>query len=391
VELEIPLALIGGLPTCGNLYKCGDKTPQPHYLSAFPIQSEKPDYHRPECFRPLFQSTLSVAPMLDYTDRHFRAFLRLLTRHTLLYTEMVVAQALEHAGPERFLKHSAAEFPTALQLGGSDPKSLAKCAKLGEEWGYQEINLNCGCPSDRVQSGQFGACLMRSKNLVAECVDAMQGAVGIPVSVKTRIGVDLSDSWEFFLDFVETVAKAGCTHWTIHARKAWLHGLSPKENRTRPPLHYDFVWRLKALHPEWNIALNGGVADLETAQTLLRGEFEGTAPSAARLPLDGVMIGRAAHDNPWLFARADSVIFGEPDAFASAKEALEAYFPYIEGQLAQGVPLHHITTHLMGLFGGVRGANAFRRFLSENAGKKGAGIKTLQTALSLLASFCRCP
>jgi tRNA-dihydrouridine synthase A len=308
--------------------------------------------------------------MLDYTDRHFRAFLRLLTRHTLLYTEMVVAQALRHAGPERFLRHSAAEFPVALQLGGSDPQSLAQCAKLGEEWGYQEINLNCGCPSDRVQSGQFGACLMRSKNLVAECVSAMQGAVSVPVSVKTRIGVDHEDSWEFFLDFVETVARAGCTHWTIHARKAWLHGLSPKEHRTRPPLHYDFVWRLKALHPEWNIALNGGVADLETAQTLL-----------ANPPLNGVMIGRAAHDNPWLFARADSVIFGESDAFTSAREALEAYFPYIEEQLAKGVPLHHMTTHLMGLFNGVRGANAFRRYLSENASKKGAGVEVVRKAL----------
>ena len=239
---------------------------------------------------------LSIAPMLDCTDRHERYFLRLISRNILLYSEMVVANAVLHTKPEQFLGHEPFEYPAVLQLGGSNPTDLAQASKLVEAAGFQEVNLNCGCPSDRVQNGNFGACLMKDKNLVADCFKAMQDAVSIPVSIKCRIGVDEFDSWEFFTDFVQTISNAGCKVFIVHARKAWLQGLSPKENREVPPLHYDFVHRLKAEMPDLNISINGGIKTLDQVEELLQ-------------DLDGVMVGREAYENPWFLRDADERIF----------------------------------------------------------------------------------
>ncbi len=295
---------------------------------------------------------LSIAPMLDSTNRHFRYFARLLTKQTLLYTEMVTTGAILHNKPERFLEYNEAEHPVALQLGGCSPKDLAQCAKIGEDFGYDEINLNCGCPSERVQSGSFGACLMREAHLVAECIAAMQLAVKIPVSVKTRIGIDNDDSWEFFLNFVEMVAKTGCKNWIIHARKAWLKGLSPKENRTIPPLNYEWVFRLKEIHPEFQISLNGGVKNLAEAKEILK-------------KTNSVMIGRAAAETPWILANADSEIFGEETQHKDKFEVIEAYLPYAEMQLKKGIPISLLTKHLMGLFHGMPDAKKYRASLNE--------------------------
>ncbi|GBU25901.1 hypothetical protein R83H12_02565 [Fibrobacteria bacterium R8-3-H12] len=239
-----------------------------------------------------------------------------------------------------------------MQLGGCSPKDLAQCEKIGEDFGYDEINLNCGCPSERVQSGSFGACLMREANLVAECIAAMQNAVKIPVSVKTRIGIDNDDSWEFFLNFVEMVAKTGCKNWIIHARKAWLKGLSPKENRTIPPLNYEWVFKLKEIHPEFQISLNGGVKNLSEAKEILK-------------KTDSVMIGRAACETPWILANADSEIFGEEAICKDKFEVIEAYLPYAETQLKKGIPISLLTKHLMGLFHGMPGAKKYRASLNE--------------------------
>lgn len=310
---------------------------------------------------------LAVAPMLDYTDRHARYLLRLLTRRTLLYTEMVTTGALLRGDAARHLDHDPAEHPLALQIGGSEPPAMAACARLGARWGYDEINVNVGCPSPRVQSGAFGACLMAEPGTVAECVRAMVDAVAIPVTVKTRIGVDQRDSYEALADFIGTVAGAGCSTFVVHARKAWLSGLSPAENRTVPPLRYDVVYRLKRDFPNLQMVLNGGVTSLDAAREHLG-------------RVDGVMIGRAAYENAYLLAEADRIIFGEPGPTPSRGEVLRAYVDYVEGHLARGVPLARMTRHLFGLFHGQPGARAWRRRLTEEAVHPGAGTEVLVEA-----------
>ncbi|MFO1420184.1 MAG: tRNA dihydrouridine(20/20a) synthase DusA [Candidatus Competibacteraceae bacterium] len=311
---------------------------------------------------------LCVAPMLDWTDRHCRFFLRLLTRHTLLYTEMVTTGAVLRGDRERLLAYDPAEHPLALQLGGSDPADLARCARIAAAWGYDEVNLNVGCPSDRVRSGRFGACLMAEPDLVAEGVAAMRAAVAIPVTVKTRIGIDGRDSYEELADFVGRVAAGGCEVFVIHARKAWLNGLSPKENREIPPLRYEVVHRIKQDFPGLTIILNGGLVDLDQMAKQLR-------------RVDGVMIGRAAYENPYLLAEVDRRFFGSGGPPPSRRQAVRALLPYVEVQLRQGTPLHCMTRHLLGLFQGVPGARAWRRTLSERACRRGAGVEVLEAAL----------
>jgi tRNA-dihydrouridine synthase A len=314
---------------------------------------------------------LSVAPMMDWTDRDFRYLLRLISQHALLYTEMVTTGALIHGNRKRFLAHDAMEYPLALQLGGSDPKELAECAQMGEDAGYQEVNINVGCPSDRVQSGRFGACLMAEPALVAEGVAAMQAKVRIPVTVKTRLGIDEFDSYEFLTDFIDKVSAAGCDTFILHARNAWLKGLSPKENRDIPPLNYERVYQVKKDYPHLHIDINGGVQDLEQASQHLE-------------HVDGVMMGRAIYHNPYLLAEADKTIFGQDNPVLSRHEVIETMLPYIERRMQQGRPLKSITRHLLGLFQGQPGARRWRRHLSENAHLPGAGIHVLEEALSLL-------
>ncbi|MDA0111583.1 tRNA dihydrouridine(20/20a) synthase DusA [Vibrio sp. La 4.2.2] len=317
-----------------------------------------------------FQSNrLSVAPMLDWTDRHCRYFHRLLSSQTLLYTEMVTTGAIIH-GKGDFLAYNEEEHPVALQLGGSNPADLATCAKLAAERGYDEINLNVGCPSDRVQNGRFGACLMAEPELVAECVAAMKEVVDVPVTVKTRIGIDDQDSYEFLTRFVSLVSeKAGCEQFTIHARKAWLSGLSPKENREIPPLDYSRAYQIKKDFPHLQIAVNGGVKTLEESLEHLK-------------HLDGVMIGREAYQNPYILAQVDQLIFGLDTPVKKRKQVVEEMYPYIEQQLANGSYLGHISRHMIGLFQAMPGARQWRRYISENAHKKGAGIEVLETALA---------
>ena len=310
----------------------------------------------------------SVAPMLDWTDRHCRYFHRLLSRHTLLYTEMVTTGAILQGGRERHLRYNVEEHPLALQLGGSDPVDLAQCAKIAEDFGYDEINLNVGCPSDRVQNGRFGACLMAQPQLVADCVATMQAAVDIPVTVKSRIGIDDRDSYAELAYFINTVAAAGCKSFIVHARKAWLSGLSPKENREIPPLKYDVVFQLKRDFPALEIIINGGVATLEASRELLG-------------HVDGVMIGREAYHNPYLLAGVDGFLFSGADPSISRRDVVLALMPYVEQQLAQGTRLHAITRHLLGLFHGEAGARAWRRHLSENANKADANASVLLRAL----------
>lgn len=297
---------------------------------------------------------LSIAPMLDWTDRYCRYFLRLISRHVLLYTEMVTSGAILHGDRARFLDFDPLEHPLALQLGGSEPEDLARCARFGAQWGYDEINLNVGCPSDKVQSGSFGACLMATPRVVADCVRAMRDAVSIEVTVKHRIGVDERDSYGELCDFVGTVSAAGCNTFIVHARKAWLQGLSPRENREIPPLSYDTVHRLKADFPALEIILNGGITSLAQAEAQL-----------ARV--DGVMIGREAYQNPWILAQTDRRIFGDPHNLPDRHGVLERYLPFVDRQLSQGVPLNRITRHILGLFHGCPGARRYRRVLSENA------------------------
>jgi tRNA-dihydrouridine synthase A len=308
-----------------------------------------------------------VAPMLDRTDRHCRGLFRQLSRHTRLYTEMLTTGALLHGDTDRHLGFDSLEHPVAVQLGGSDPHELAACARLAERRGYDEINLNCGCPSDRVQSGRFGACLMLDPELVAACVAAMTEAVTIPVTVKCRIGVDDQDGYEVLAGFVETVAAAGCDTFVVHARKAWLKGLSPKENREIPPLDYPAVYRLKAEFPRLKIILNGGIRDLTSARAHL-----------ARV--DGVMLGREAYENPGLLSAVDSDLFGavaeHPEIVARRLRA------YLLTGLAGGVPLHRMTRHLLGLYQGRPGARNFRRHLSTCANQRAAGIAVWDTALA---------
>lgn len=314
---------------------------------------------------------LSVAPMLDWTDRDCRYMLRLISRHCLLYTEMVTTGALIHGDRDRFLAHEVEEHPLALQLGGSDPKELAQCAVMGQDAGYQEINLNVGCPSDRVQSGSFGACLMAEPELVAECVAAMQADVSIPVTVKTRLGIDHFDSYQFLTNFIDKVSAAGCDIFILHARNAWLQGLSPKENRDVPPLNYERVYQVKRDYPHLHIDINGGVQDLTQAKHLLS-------------HVDGVMMGRAVYHDPYLLAEADSLIFNDCLSVPSRHEVVTSMLPYIEKRMAEGRPLKSITRHMLGLFQGLPGARKWRRHLSENAHLPGAGVEVVEQALRLV-------
>jgi tRNA-dihydrouridine synthase A len=310
-----------------------------------------------------------VAPMMDWTDRHCRFFHRLISRHALLYTEMVTTGALIHGDQHRFLEFNAAEHPLTFQLGGSNPRELAICAKMVEDHGYDEVNLNVGCPSDRVQNGRFGACLMLEPELVAECISAMSRSVSIPVTVKSRIGVDDRDSYEELVNFVGKVANAGCRTFIVHARKAWLSGLSPKQNREIPPLRYDVVQQLKVDFPNLEFIVNGGIISLGHAETLLEG-------------LDGVMMGREAYQNPYVLADVDKRIFNVAEMPKSRHEIMALLLPYIEGQLQKGVRLNSITRHVLGLFHGEPGARAWRRHLSENATSPNAGIKVVRDALA---------
>jgi tRNA-dihydrouridine synthase A len=309
--------------------------------------------------------------MMEWTDRHCRFFHRLLTRRALLYTEMLTTGAVLRGDRARLLAFNPFEHPVALQLGGADPRALAQSARIGAEFGYDEINLNVGCPSDRVQEGRFGACLMAEPALVGDCVAAMKAAVEIPVTVKCRIGIDEQDPDVALPAVTEAVKAAGADALIVHARKAWLQGLSPRENREVPPLDHARVHRLKAAHPNLEIVLNGGIISLAQAQDHLA-------------HVDGVMIGRAAYQEPWRLLQSDPLLFGEPAPFASAKEAGFALVPYIERELAKGVRLHAITRHVLGLFQGVPGARAFRRHLATEAVKPGAGATVMADALALV-------
>ncbi len=314
----------------------------------------------------------SIAPMMDWTDRHCRSFHRVLSRRTRLYTEMVTTGALIYGPRDRLLAFAPEEHPVALQLGGSEPRDLAACARMAEERGYDEVNLNCGCPSDRVQNGRFGACLMAEPELVADCLAAMRAAVSIPVTVKCRIGIDDQDPEESLRRFIDAVAPVGLDAIIVHARKAWLKGLSPKENRDVPPLDYGLVRRVKAERPDLTIVLNGGVTSIEAALEHLEWA-------------DGVMMGRAAYERPWLLAGVDSSVFGEPDQVATPHEALNRYLPYVARELAAGTHLAAMSRHLLGLFAGRPGARQFRRHISENAHKPGAGIDVLDQALAFVS------
>lgn len=309
--------------------------------------------------------------MMDWTDRHDRAFLRLITRHTRLYTEMVPSGAILFGDRARFLAFDPCEHPVALQLGGSDPGELAECAHLAAEQGYDEVNLNVGCPSGRVQKGRFGACLMAEPALVAECVRAMVRAVAIPVTVKTRIGIDDLDSFDHLERFAAAMVHAGCHALIVHARKAWLSGLSPKENREVPPLDYARVYRLKQAFAEFPIVLNGGVTSLSEVERHLA-------------HVDGVMIGRAAYQDPFCLAEADCRFFGDPAPVPSRAEVARGVIAYAREQRAQGVPLHTVTRHILGLFNGVPGARAWRRHLSEAARIPGAGVEVIEQALAYI-------
>jgi tRNA-dihydrouridine synthase A len=315
-----------------------------------------------------FSRRLSVAPMMDHTDRHMRFFLRLLSRRTLLYTEMITAMALVHGDVERHLGFDSREGPVALQVGGSDAGQLAHAARLAEQYGYCEVNLNVGCPSDKVQTGRFGACLMAEPELVAEVCAAMIAATSLPITVKTRIGIDDKDSYEELLAFIAKVSATGVKNFTIHARKAWLIGLSPKENREIPPLDYPRVHRLKREFPGLEFAINGGIRSLDEAKEQLQ-------------HVDGVMIGRAAVDDPWLFAFADCEIFGEPSEISSRRQIVDGLIAYA-GELAEvGIPFHRLGRHVHGLFAGQPGGRIWRRVLSEEGHKQGAGPDVLRKAM----------
>jgi len=309
--------------------------------------------------------------MMDWTDRHCRVFHRLMTRRARLYTEMLTTGAIIHGDRKRLLGFDASEHPVALQLGGSDPRDLATSAKIGEDFGYDEINLNIGCPSDRVKDGRFGACLMAEPALVAACVDAMKRTVSIPVTVKCRIGIDDQDPETALDALARGVVAAGADALIVHARKAWLNGLSPKENRDIPPLDYNRVYRLKASLPDVPVVINGGIASLAEARRHLG--F-----------VDGVMLGRAAYQEPWRLLTADPELFGQPAPHATMKDVFEGIMPYIERELAQGVRLHSITRHFVGAFHGVPGARAFRRYLAENGVRPGAGVNVLRDAIALV-------
>ena len=312
--------------------------------------------------------TFCVAPMMDWTDRHCRYFHRLLSEHALLYTEMVTTGAIIHGDRDRFLHHSAEEYPLALQLGGHDGAELAQCAAFAEQAGYQEVNLNVGCPSDRVQNGRIGACLMAEPETVANAVKAMQDAVSIPVTVKHRIGIDGRESYGELVDFVGRVAEAGCATFVVHARIAILQGLSPKENRDVPPLKPEVVYQLKKDFPELEIIINGGIVSFDAIDEHL-------------LHLDGVMLGREAYHNPWLMSEVDSRLYSGKKPVLERKQVVEKMLPYIEAEMSRGTYLSHITRHMLGLYQGEPGARKFRRYISENAHKKGAGMEVLLEAV----------
>jgi len=313
----------------------------------------------------------SIAPMMEWTDRHCRFFHRLLTRRALLYTEMITTGAVLRGNRARLLGFDPAEHPVAVQLGGSDPRALAESARICADFGYGEINLNVGCPSDRVREGRFGACLMAEPGLVGECIAAMKAAVRVPVTVKCRIGIDEQDPEESLDTLTRTVVAAGVDALIVHARKAWLDGLSPRENRDIPPLDYDRVYRLERAWPSLHISINGGIASVEDAARHLA-------------HVDGVMMGRAAYQEPWRLLAVDPLIYGAPAPFASTKAALEAFFPYVERELVHGTRVHSMTRHILGLFQGVSGARAFRRHIATQAVKPGAGIAVLREALDLV-------
>jgi tRNA-dihydrouridine synthase A len=316
---------------------------------------------------------LSIAPMMDYTDRHFRYFMRQITRRTLLYTEMVTSAAILHGDRDRLLGFSVEEKPLVLQVGGDNPKELAQCAQIAEEMGYDAINLNVGCPSSRVQNGNFGACLMAQPTRVADCVSSMMQATHLPVSVKHRIGIDALDRYEDMANFVHIVAETGCQHFIVHARKAWLQGLDPKQNRTVPPLRYGDVYRLKQELPHLFIEINGGFTTLEHIQTQLQ-------------IVDAVMIGRAAYDHPYLFATVDHACYGETVAPPTRTAVAQAMIPYLEQWTAQGLKPNKITRHMLQLFAGKAGSRAWKQYLTEHAYKPGAGSNLIQEALSQVAA-----
>ncbi len=312
----------------------------------------------------------SVAPMQDWTDRHDRYFLRLLTKRALLYTEMITAEAVIHGDRARLIGFDPFERPLALQLGGAEPERLAEATRIAEAFGYDEVNLNVGCPSDRVRAGRFGACLMAEPDTVARAVGAMRAATALPVTVKCRIGIDDRDGYDDFAGFVDAVAAAGCKSFMVHARKAVLGGLNPKQNREIPPLKYDYVYRLKAERPELEVILNGGIRDWPTVEAALRSA-------------DGVMVGREAYQNPYFLAEADRRLWGETAPPPSRHQVVELYLPYIEARLAEGVRLQAMTRHLIGIFQGCPGARAWRRYLSENATRPGAGVAVVRQAMAL--------
>jgi tRNA-dihydrouridine synthase A len=313
----------------------------------------------------------SVAPMMDWTDRHCRVLHRTLSSRALLYTEMVTTGAVIYGDRQRLLGYDPVEHPVALQLGGSDPADLAQAAKIGADLGYDEINLNVGCPSDRVQSGRFGACLMREPQLVADCMAAMAAVVSVPVTVKCRIGVDDQDPQQSLPAMVEACAAAGVGTFIVHARKAWLSGLSPKENRDVPPLDYPLVWALKAAHPDLTIVINGGIATIDDALAHLE-------------HVDGVMLGRAAYHDAGLLGQVDRRVFGLEVVDMDPAEAVEAYLPYVSAQLAQGVPLAHMSRHMLGLFHGRKGARTWRRIMTVEGARPGAGLDVIRTALAAI-------
>jgi tRNA-dihydrouridine synthase A len=311
---------------------------------------------------------LSVAPMMDYTDRHFRYFLRQIARRPLLYTEMITAMAIKHGDRYKLLGFSFQEKPLSLQLGGDDPYLLAECARIGEDFGYDEINLNVGCPSSRVSDGNFGACLMARPETVAKAVQAMERSVAIPVTVKHRIGIDDRDRYEDLANFVRVVADAGCQRFTVHARKAWLQGLSPKENRTVPPLRYEDVYELKREFPNLFIEINGGITTLEQTREHLQ-------------KVDAVMLGRAAYENPYLFATVDRDLYGEPVTPPTRREVVEKMIPYIDEWVSKGYRLHAIGKHFLQLFAGRPGTKAWKRYISENSHLPNADSSVIFKAL----------
>jgi len=318
----------------------------------------------------MYQHKISIAPMLDWTDRHYRYMARLISKNQLLYTEMVTTGAIIH-GKGDYLRYNEQEHPIALQLGGSNPADLAICAKKAQDYGYDEVNINVGCPSDRVQNGKFGACLMAEPALVAQSVEAMRAVVDIPITVKHRIGIDELDSYQFMTDFVGTVSEAGCNSFTVHARKAWLSGLSPKQNREIPPLDYERVHRLKRDFSHLAISINGGITSLAQAQEQLQ-------------HVDGVMIGREAYHNPYMLAEVDALFYQQAGEVITREQVVSQMLEYVEQHLSAGGKLNHITRHMLGIFVKVPGAKMWRRHLSENAHKPNADTKVIEQALSYI-------